>query len=297
MRNKLLKITYIFCCIAYLLSLGYVCYAKDKVEVWITDHFEKDSAIVNKYDFENKSAVEVTKKTAEVKTSFGGGFVYCINDIKSRSRFGQRADWFFYLNGIMSEKGAGSVIPLEGDIVWWDFHNWSDSNYCDALIGGFPQPFLNQSKRNATPVNIFYSKDLFSIAGEISKIFYINGIKNINSEEFKKREQIKLKGENYFYILDIEDLTDNKFIRASLQNNHFYKRYEKLAQGMENGGGVDFSIIAAIKLGSVNTLWLLTGTNEDAIKRALELLKNNPEKIRYQPAVILKEGKVINLYE
>ena len=43
------------------------------------------------------------------------------------SEGGQPVDWFYYVNGVEASKGAASTNVHPGDHIWWDRHDWSQT--------------------------------------------------------------------------------------------------------------------------------------------------------------------------
>lgn len=71
------------------------------------------------------SLMDYMQEEWQVKTGFGGGFVKGINGLESASISGGRFDWFFYVNNEVSPVGAEQYEPKAGDIIYWDYHQWS----------------------------------------------------------------------------------------------------------------------------------------------------------------------------
>ncbi len=86
------------------------------------------------------SVMQLLQRNARVETRYGGGFVSSINGVGEQ---GGRTDWFFFVNGVYSEEGATSVPVRAGDRIWWDRHDWSTIARTPAVVGSFPEPFLN----------------------------------------------------------------------------------------------------------------------------------------------------------
>src|SRR5206468_6407420 len=78
-----------------------------------------------------------------VSTRYGGGFVQSVAGLSGGTLGGRPVDWFFYVNGIESDKGAAAVRVHQGDRVWWDFHDWGVTDHVPAVVGQFPDPFLH----------------------------------------------------------------------------------------------------------------------------------------------------------
>ena len=70
------------------------------------------------------------------------------------SNGGQPVDWFYYVNGVEASKGAASTNVHPGDHIWWDRHDWSQTDDVPAVVGSFPQPFLNGIDGKRLPVRV-----------------------------------------------------------------------------------------------------------------------------------------------
>jgi hypothetical protein len=87
--------------------------------------------------------MRVTQRNAKVTTRFGGDFVHAIGGISGGQAGGRPVDWFIYLNGILTDKGAGGLRVSGGDRIWWDHHEWGLTPDVPAVVGAFPEPFLH----------------------------------------------------------------------------------------------------------------------------------------------------------
>ncbi len=89
-----------------------------------------------------------------VTTRYGGGFVQGIDGLTGGQERGRPIDWFYYVNGIEAHRGAASTVVHPGDHIWWDRHDWSQTDDVPAVVGSFPQPFLNGSGGKRLPVRV-----------------------------------------------------------------------------------------------------------------------------------------------
>jgi Domain of unknown function (DUF4430) len=91
----------------------------------------------------------------KVATKYGGGFVQSIDGISAgKEAGGDPLDWFYYVNGIEASKGAAATNVHPGDHVWWDLHDWSQTDDVPAVVGSFPEPFLNGVEGKRLPVRV-----------------------------------------------------------------------------------------------------------------------------------------------
>ena len=94
---------------------------------------------------EKLSVMDLLAGEAAVTRSYGGGFVQGIDGLEATGGGwgGGRQDWFYYVNGVFSPVGAADYILGPGDVVWWDYHHWSAGLVFPAVVGCFPEPFVN----------------------------------------------------------------------------------------------------------------------------------------------------------
>ena len=67
---------------------------------------------------------------------------------------GQPIDWFYYVNGVEAPQGAAATNVHPGDRIWWDRHDWSQTDGVPAVVGSFPEPFLNGLDGKRLPVRV-----------------------------------------------------------------------------------------------------------------------------------------------
>ncbi len=91
----------------------------------------------------------------KLTTKYGGGFVESIDGLSGgQEEGGDPLDWFYYVNGIEASKGAAATNVHPGDHVWWDLHDWSQTDDVPAVVGSFPEPFLNGVEGKRLPVRV-----------------------------------------------------------------------------------------------------------------------------------------------
>lgn len=99
------------------------------------------------------TVMRVTQRNAKVTTRFGGDFVQGIAGVSGGRRGGRPVDWFIYLDGILTDQGAGGLRVAGGDRIWWDHHEWGLTPDVPAVVGSFPEPFLHGASAR-TPVKV-----------------------------------------------------------------------------------------------------------------------------------------------
>jgi hypothetical protein len=90
----------------------------------------------------SQTVMRMLERSFHVGTRYGGGFVQSID---GRSGSSAHLDWFYYVNGIEAPQGAATTSVNHGDRIWWDLHDWSETDSIPAVVGSFPEPFLHGS--------------------------------------------------------------------------------------------------------------------------------------------------------
>jgi Domain of unknown function (DUF4430) len=101
-----------------------------------------------------ETVMSLLMRNATVTTRYGGGFVQSVDGASGGSTGGQPRDWFYYVNGVQAPQGAAATSVHPGDHIWWDLHNWSQTDSVPAVVGSFPEPFLNGIDGKRLPVRI-----------------------------------------------------------------------------------------------------------------------------------------------
>src|SRR2546423_12834934 len=90
--------------------------------------------------------------THKVETRYGGGFVQSVDGL-SGSRTAQ-FDWFFYVNGIESDRGAADFTLSAGDRVQLDRHSGRATMRIPGIVGAYPEPFVHGYRGRRFPVRV-----------------------------------------------------------------------------------------------------------------------------------------------
>jgi hypothetical protein len=102
---------------------------------------------------DGQTVMRLTESKFDVETRYGGRFIQSIDGLKGTGATGQR-DWFFFVNGLESEVGAGDYDLSAGDRIQWDYRRWDVAMRAPAIVGAFPEPFLHGLNGRRRPVRI-----------------------------------------------------------------------------------------------------------------------------------------------
>jgi hypothetical protein len=98
--------------------------------------------------------MSLLERNYSVGTRYGGGFVQSIGGLAGDSTAGEPVDWFYYVNGVQAPKGAAATDVHAGDRIWWDRHDWSQAEEVPAVVGSFPEPFLDGLEGKRYPLRV-----------------------------------------------------------------------------------------------------------------------------------------------
>lgn len=101
---------------------------------------------------ESDTVVRFLDANAEIDTDYGGNFVSTIDGLEGSTVSGGADDWFFFVNGIYSEIGAGESKVHVGDRIWWDYRMWREAYRVPAVVGSWPEPFAHGYDGEERPV-------------------------------------------------------------------------------------------------------------------------------------------------
>ncbi|HUH80307.1 MAG TPA: DUF4430 domain-containing protein [Solirubrobacteraceae bacterium] len=101
-----------------------------------------------------ETVMSLLERNYNVATRYGGKFVQGIAGLSGGSEGGEPVDWFYYVNGVEAHKGAAATNVHAGDRIWWDRHDWSQTDDVPAVVGSFPEPFLSGLGGKRYPVRV-----------------------------------------------------------------------------------------------------------------------------------------------
>ena len=101
-----------------------------------------------------ETVMSLLERNYSVSTRYDGKFVQSIDGLAGGSEAGEPVDWFYYVNGVEAPKGAAATNVHPGDQIWWDHHDWSQTNSVPAVVGSFPEPFLHGFGGDRYPVKV-----------------------------------------------------------------------------------------------------------------------------------------------
>jgi Domain of unknown function (DUF4430) len=91
-----------------------------------------------------------------VRTSSAAGHVTSIDGLSATAATsGEGArEWSYYVNGVQVAKRPAKRGVNPGDHVWWDLHPALHTAVTPALVGAYPEPFLNGTEGRRLPIRV-----------------------------------------------------------------------------------------------------------------------------------------------
>jgi hypothetical protein len=256
------------------------------------------------------NAMTALQDAVEVETKYGGGFVNAINGLSSEfeGSNGQKNDWFYYMNSLSCNMGAADYNVNPGDIEHWDFRDWGYYQMTPAIIGDFPQPFLDGYRGTVYPTTIVYEPVYGDEANSLMELLEKAGVNDVTALDINQlTEQVKARN-NIILITG----TDNELIRelgeaqkklglyAYVENGSFILVD---ASGNKTPVNDECGIIQATQnpwnpKGSAageNILWTITGVSDNAVKNAVSIIDTRFAEIKYAFAVAITDTAILRI--
>jgi hypothetical protein len=223
-----------------------------------------------------ETVMSLLMRNYTVSTRFGGGFVQSIDGVSGGQEAGRPVDWFYYVNGVQAPKGAAATNVHPGDHVWWDRHDWSQTEEVAAVVGSFPEPFLNGIGGERLPVRIectsVSSYACRTVTARLRSFGVPAAIAAIGSGGAPDTLRVligtwpRLAGD-----LDVEGIERGP--RASGVYARFLRSGETLTLLDQDGRaartlGAGSGLIAATRQGEDAPVWVVTGTDDSGVEGA-----------------------------
>lgn len=255
--------------------------------------------------------MEVLFRNLDIQTAYGGGFVNSINGLESKYTFfsgadRQKEDWFYWVNGILAPVGVAEYRPSDGDVIWWDYHEWNTTMFIPAIIGSYPEPFKHGFWGKNPGTVVMYTNEFKDDAEKLKKSLIEKGVKSIDVVPYNA-SSIE-KPEKYHILLGKWDdlLKDNKRLKEMNWRNKLEGIYVEFKDGklnaLDNTGKVIKSYDKAgavyatsAGMGCTVPVWLVTGTDSSNVRKALNVLLEKPEKIKNYFGAVVSNDDIINV--
>lgn len=230
------------------------------------------------------TALDALRAVSEVETMYGGRFVASINGFRRGEIDGLKVDWLYYVNGLLAPVGAADYILHDGDVERWDLHPWASLVMASAVIGDFPEPFLNGYGGSKYPTLILYSEDFKGEAENLEEQLISLGVE----ADLKPMDEATPDDLGGFNLIIIGYFTDSLPSRLNeIRERLGYYAYHDggVVYAVDWRGGLhgfsgDLAVIQASKnpwspggtSTTGRTAWLIAGSTPRSVRSAVEAL-------------------------
>jgi hypothetical protein len=241
-----------------------------------------------------ETVMSLLTRNAKVATRYSGGFVQSIDGLAGGQQGSEPVDWFYYVNGIEASKGAASTNVHPGDHIWWDRHDWSQTDDVPAVVGSFPQPFLNGIGGKRLPVRVECSDATGEACRTVTKRLRAEGVPAAVSAlgsgagaTATLRVAVgpwrNISGEFAVRELDRGPRASGVYARfaPSGATLALLDAQGHTVQTLAAGAG----LIAATRSGEDAPVWTVTGTDEAGVERAARAFQQSTLRNRFAVAV------------
>ena len=222
------------------------------------------------------TVMRLLERNASVTTRYGGGFVESIDGHSGGSQAGQPDDWFLYVNGVQTAKGAADTKVHDGDHVWWDRHVWAATENIPAVVGSFPEPFTNGYGGTLYPTRVECtqpnSKSCTAVYRSLSGHDVVAGLGCLDCAPYNKSLRVVVGPDPTLTIDPTAAL-----LRESPSRSGVFARFTNAGHQLELLGptgrilktlGAGAGLIAATRLNGGPPVWFVTGTDAAGVAGA-----------------------------
>jgi len=241
-----------------------------------------------------ETVMSLLLRNDRVTTKYGGGFVESIDGLSGgQENGGDPVDWFYYVNGIEAPKGAAATSVNRGDHVWWDLHDWSQTDDVPAVVGSFPEPFLNGTEGKRLPVRVecaaAQSAPCRTVIDRLRALGVPAAVAAIGSGAEPHALQVVVG--QWTAVHGDPSVTS---IEGGPRSSGVYARFASNGQTLTLLGGngdttatltTGTGLIAATRDVESAIVWVVTGTNEAGVQRAAGALDTSALQNHFALAV------------
>jgi hypothetical protein len=242
----------------------------------------------------SETVMRMLQRHFTVTTRYGGGFVQSINGSAGDS---SQHDWFFYVNGIEADKGAAATTINRGDRIWWDLHDWSQTQSVPAVVGSFPEPFVHGVRGKRYPTVVECAPGEQAVCDGIATALHAYGV--------KAPEQLlgTGSGTDSLGILvgtwpQLEPLVAARLIDKGPASGGVYAHFARnrlqlldprgrVARSLGAGAG----LVAATRDAVAQPVWVVTGNDPTGVRAAAAAI--TPARLHDHFALAVQAGRDI----
>ncbi|MBE0466532.1 MAG: DUF4430 domain-containing protein [Candidatus Desulforudis sp.] len=283
--------------------------AGDRVFLHVTQEYGRKALFSREVGLESGDTVlDILKRHLDVQTAYGGAFVSGLDGLISgyagRTAGRESKDWLYWVNGVAAAVGPAQYRPGSGDFIWWDYQDWGAAQMATAVVGAFPQPFVNSYGSAAGGGLILYAPGYAAEAKRLEALLRECGVTdlraaplNLDLVEGRECPTLVVGAWEELSALAVLARFNDRGLRSG-----FYLRFvpggivRLNTEGREvgrYGAGTGAFWAAGAGPGDRAPLFVVTGTDRAGVTEAVELLVQEPTRCRGAFALVMAPGAVV----
>ncbi|MBI4431197.1 MAG: DUF4430 domain-containing protein [Candidatus Omnitrophica bacterium] len=284
--------------------LAFSCSTACAAKLVVSEQFGNALFESSQIEPQKQSVMDLLDAQLEIQTKFGGGYVSAIQAGHRTLEEGDGRHWFYYVNGILSSVGSQQYEVQPGDHIWWDFHGWQGERMVGAVIGAWPEPFVNGYGGEKFPTVIWANQEFKEDAERIASELRQSGADSVSVKDLTDTHAVDTENSLPIYVGPWALLNETHGLSEIFQNGHRLGLFVKLENDKfiplnwkgEAQDAVDSAgAILALKPGmeKVNPLWLVTGTDSDTTRLAVNfLIRGEAGSSKFSGVIVTQEGAI-----
>jgi hypothetical protein len=240
-----------------------------------------------------ETVMSLLMRNYKVTTRYGGGFVESVNGRSGGTQGEEPSDWFYYVNGVEAPKGAAETNVLAGDRIWWDLHNWSQTDEIPAVVGSYPEPFVNGIEGKRYPLREECAEPSGLACAMVRKHLTAVGVPVALAAVSSEEDQLTLRVVVGPYSALGDSLSVHD-VGVGPRYSGVYVRFSgdgRTLTLLDGSGatvrtlGAGAGLVAATRYGEQAPVWLVTGTNTAGVNLAANALSERALRNRFALAL------------
>ncbi len=241
-----------------------------------------------------ESVLELLRRYATVGAGPGGSAVETIDGLPGVAQAGAAGsgEWSYYVNGVLAPGDPAATGVHPGDHVWWDLHDTSRAAEIPAVVGSFPEPFLNGIEGKRLPVRVecaSTSSACGAVTASLQSSGVLAAVAAIGSGSAPETLRVMV-GPWSRLDSDVEAAGIARGPGASGVYARFSAGGRALTLLDEQGRAVrtlsgDAGLIAATKAPREAPVWVITGTDDAGVELAARAFKRSTLADRFAVAL------------
>lgn len=304
--------TLILCLILFGCSNNALEHSDIEVELRVTKNLGEEVIFDQVINVQGDSSVlDILMDNLDVETAYGGGFINSIEGLESgftekRGNGKQKNDWFYFVNGTMSNIGSGEYILKSGDVVWWDYHSWDDTIFTPVVCGCFPQPFVNGFGNLEPQCTILYGENFKEEAQNLKSYLEQQGVKDIDVGKYGE-DDFQMEDKAYIILETSEKVANRPYWQNIIENREKsglfakidhegitgYDIWGKNTQTYEKEAGA--VLVSGQGMGNPCSIWLFTAVEDGTLKELIKEVIEDPACLKNKAGAIYHGGEFIPL--